>query len=234
MLIDTLQTIPYLGALPEAELRRLAARCTTRDVARGAMIFEEGRPAVALTVILAGRAKLVRTSSRGREQILHTEGPGATLGEVPVFDGGGYVASAVALAPSRVLSIPRDALLALCQRRPDVALGIVAVLARRLRGFADLVEDLALRDVTARVAGFLAAEAARTGSDQLTLTSTQEEIAARLGTVRELVSRGLSRLQEDGILTVRRHRVQIKDRGRLASVADHGAAAVERAPPRSG
>ncbi len=75
MLIDALQTLPYLRALPEAELRRLAARCTTRDVGRGAMIFEEGRPAVALTVILAGRAKLVRTSSRGREQIEHAPPP---------------------------------------------------------------------------------------------------------------------------------------------------------------
>lgn len=216
---DALGAIAYLRGLPAADLDRLAARCLVRAVARGQTVFEEGAPAAGLFVILAGRLKLVRSSPRGREQVLHAEGPGATLGEVPLFDGGGYVASAVAVEASRVLFVPGPALLDLC-RRPEVALGVIAVLARRVRTFAGLIEDLALRDVTARVAGFLVAESRRVGGDDLALPGTRDEVAARLGTVRELVSRALSHLARLGLIEVSGRRVRVRDRGRLADYAN--------------
>ena len=216
---DALGAIVYLRDLPAGDLDRLAARCRIRTVARGQTVFEEGAPAEGLVVILAGRLKLVRTSVRGREQVLHAEGPGATLGEVPLFDGGGYVASAVAVEDCRVLWVPGPALLELC-RRPAVALGVIAVLARRVRTFAGLIEDLALRDVTARVAGFLVAEARRVGGDELALPGTRDEVAARLGTVRELVSRALSHLARRGLIEVAGRRVRVRDRRRLADYAN--------------
>ena len=217
-----LRAIPYLRGVPVGELRALAARCMLRTTSRGGTVFVEGAPAEGLVVILEGRVKLARVSVRGREQILHTEGPGATLGEVPVFDGGGYVASAVSLVPSRLLVVSRAALLDLCRRRPEVALGIVNVLARRLRRFAALIEDLALRDVTARVAGYVADEVRHAGRDDVVLGGTRDEIAAHLGTVRELVSRALSRLRTEGILTLRGRSVRVLDRRRLVRLADRG------------
>lgn len=217
--IEGLRRVSWLAAVDASDLETLAGRSAVRVVARGAAVFEEGAPAEALHVVLAGRVKVVRASPAGREQALHVEGAGAALGEVPVFDGGGYVATAVALEEARVLAVPRVALLELCARRPAVALGVIAALARRVRAFAALVEDLALRDVTARVAGFLAAEARRTRGDTFVLPGTRDELAARLGTVRERVSRSLSSLQAAGAVRVRGRTVWVVDRGALLAVA---------------
>jgi|SRR5437867_6110581 len=125
-----LAAIPYLAALPARERADLASRCLLNNVAKGKVIFAEGEPATGLWVILAGRVRLVRISPRGREQTLHVESAGATLAEAPIFDGGGYVATALAETEARLLFVPRPALLDLCRRRPEVALGVIAVLAR--------------------------------------------------------------------------------------------------------
>ena len=215
---DVLAALPYLAGVPAAELQRLAARCAWRAVRRGGAIFREGEPALGLFVITEGRVKLARLSPAGREQVLHVEGAGASLGEVPVLDGGGYVATAVALTDARLLFVERAALFALCRRRPDVALGIIAVLARRLRRFAALIEDLALRDVTGRLAGFLLTEAPRAGGSFE--IGTQDELAARLGTVRELVSRSLTRLTAEGVISRTGRRIRVLDPKRLQALAD--------------
>lgn len=213
-----LATIPYLRTLPAAEVAVLARRCLVRRYARGDEIFAEGMPGAGLHAIIEGRVALLRVSARGREQVLHTEGAGATLGEVPVFDGGDYLASAIAREDTRVLFIPREALYEVCRRRPEVALGVIAVLARRLRGFAALIEDLSLRDVTARVARFLN-EAADGRNSAFQLPGTREEIGTRLGTVRELISRSLAGLEAAGVIELRGRRVRVLDRRRLAALA---------------
>jgi CRP/FNR family transcriptional regulator len=214
-----LRAIPYFRALPAADLRRIAARTQVREVRRGARVFEEGAPAGHLFVVIDGRVRLVRVSRGGREQVLHTEGPGATLGEVPLLDGGGYVATAVAAEPSRLLVVPREAIVDACRRHPDVALGIIRVLARRVRTFAGLVEQLALKDLTARTAALLLAESRAAGAPAFELPGTRDELAARLGTVRELVSRALGRLRAAGVVRVAGRRVTILDAPRLAELA---------------
>jgi CRP-like cAMP-binding protein len=103
-----------------------------KRIAKGKAIFAEGEAATGLWVVLAGRVRLVRMSRRGREQALHVESAGATLAEVPLFDGGGYVATALAETDARLLFVPRSALLDLCRQRPEIALGVIAVLARRV------------------------------------------------------------------------------------------------------
>jgi CRP/FNR family transcriptional regulator len=183
------------------------------------VLFDEGMPAAGVYVVLTGRVKLVRTSPRGREQVLHVEGPGATLAEVPVFDGGGYVATAVAAEDGEVLLVPRDALLDLCGRHPAVALAVIRTLAHRVRHFAALIEDLALRDVTARLARCLLDESRQAGEGWFRLSGTRDEIAARLGTVRERVSRSLGTLRSLGLVEVRGRLVGIIDPGRLGRVA---------------
>ena len=219
--VSGLAAIPYLASLSARDRTELAEPCRMREFDKGAIVFTEGEAATGLWVVLAGRVRLVRTSTRGREQVLHAESAGATLAEVPVFAGGGYVATAIAEADTRLLHVPGPAVLALCGRRPEVALGVIGVLARRLRAFAALIEDLALRDVTARLAGFLLGEARRAGSDVVDLPGTRDDVAARLGTVRELVSRSLSRLGADGMIAVRGRRVRLIDPRRLAALGAH-------------
>jgi CRP-like cAMP-binding protein len=221
---EVLARVPYFQSLSPAEIRDLVRRGATRTVAQGAHVFTEGEPCHGLFVIIEGTVDVRQTSEAGRAQSLHTEGSAATLGEVPLFDGGGYLASAVAVAPTRLLFLPRAALLALCRRRPAVALALLETLARRVRRFATLAADLAFREVTERVACHLEATARAEGrplmaGTTLELTLTQEQLATGLGTVRELVARALAQLRRSGVITQRGRRVTILDPARLATRA---------------
>jgi CRP/FNR family transcriptional regulator len=222
--LELLGRVVHFRPVPRAELRRLARRCRSLTLRRSELLFEEGQPCDELFIIAHGAVAIRQLSSRGREQVLHAEGPGATLGEGPLFDRGGYIASAVALEPTRVLMLPRTELLTLCRRHPAVALSFLGSMARRLRHFAGIVGDLALRSVLERLAHHLDALAtasgrATSGGIEVDLTLTQVELAARLGTVRELVARAFSQLQRSGVIARRRSRVLILDRARLAALA---------------
>lgn len=160
--------------------------------------------------------KVFRTSAHGREQVLHQEGPGATLGEVPLFDRAGYVASATAQTAARLFWLPRREVEDLCRRHPDVALAIVATMARRVRAFAGLAGDLALRSVRVRLGRLLLDEAHRTGrltaaGVEVMLPGTRDEIAARIGTVREPLSRALGALAREGLVAVHGRTVLLRD-----------------------
>jgi CRP/FNR family transcriptional regulator len=172
-------------------------------------------------IVAEGRVEIRQISLRGREQVFHTEGPGAALGEGPLFDGGGYIASAVALVPTRLLFLPRAEVLRLCQRRPVVAVAMLKTLARRVRHFAGIVSDLAFRPVTERLARYLntiVEEPIKRGT-VIELTLTQAQLAARLGTVRELVARAFAQLEESEVISRDRSRVIIRDPARLGALA---------------
>lgn len=217
---ERLKRVSYFASLPAAELRRVATRCAARTLRRGELLFEEGQPCRGLFVVAEGAVQIRQTSLRGREQVFHAEGPGGTLGEGPLFDRGGYIGTAVATEPTRVLFLHRVDLLDLCRRHPAVALSILETLARRVRHFAEIVSDLAFRPVPERLARYidsLARSVAPGTAVELDLTQTQ--LAARLGTVRELVARALSQLEASGVITRKRSRIVIRDPGRLAALA---------------
>jgi len=222
--------VAYFRSLPSARLRALAGRCRARALAAGETLFEEGGPCSGLFIVAAGRIEIRQTSLRGRDQVFHTEGPGATLGEGPLFDRGGYIASAIALTPSRVLFLPRAEVVALCRRHPDVALATLESLARRLRRFAGIVSELAFHPVKERVARYIQNAAA--GHDAVfDLPLTHAQLAARLGTVRELVARALAQIERAGAIERRGKRVVIRDRARLEACA-RGDADAEESPGR--
>jgi CRP/FNR family transcriptional regulator len=226
--VAALKRSAYFRKLPPAELERLARRCRSRALRRGEHAFEAGDACPGLLVIAEGAVEMRQISPRGREQVLHAEGVGATLGEAPLFDGQGYVASAVAVAPTRLLLLPRETVLDLCRRRPDVALAMLEAMAGRVRRFAALAEDLAFRQVIERLARHLELAAGIAGRPLspgavVDLGLTHEQLAARLGTVRELVSRAFRQLEHGGAVKRSRSRVTIRDPERLAEIARAGA-----------
>jgi len=218
---EVLRRVPYFASLSAIELSRLAGRCSARSLEAGEVLFEEGQPCRGLFIVADGLVEIRQISLRGREQVFHTEGSGATLGEAPLFDGGGYIASAVALAPTRILFLARAELVRLCQRRPAVALAIVRTMARRVRHFANIVSDLSFRPVAERLARHLDASLAGPVKPGMSvdLELTQAQLAARLGTVRELVARAFSELEKTGVISRDRSRVVIRDPARLAALA---------------
>jgi CRP-like cAMP-binding protein len=221
---DPLGRAAHFRFLPAVERRRLLERGTERALKAGEVLFAEGEPCRGLHILLEGRVELRQVSPRGREQVLHSEGPGATLGEAPLFDRGGYVASAVAVASTRVLFVPRAEVIALFGRYPAVALSLLGTLARRVRRFAELAGSLTFRPVHERLAHYIATAAgqpARRVPAGLTvdLDLTQEQLAAHVGTVRELVARALSQLEKSGVIARDRSRITIRDPVRLARLA---------------
>jgi CRP-like cAMP-binding protein len=134
-----------------------------------------------------------------------------------------HCSTAVATSPrlSRpVLFLRRADLLSLCHRHPTVALSILETLARRVRLFAEIVSNLAFRPVSERLARYLSMRAGSVAArTDLELDLTQAQLAARLGTLRELVARAFSQLEESGIITRKRRRIVIRDPARLDALA---------------
>ena len=186
---------------------------------RGACLFTAGDAPAGVFLIVRGRIKLLRHSEEGREQVLHEEGPGSTLAEVPVFDGQGYVASAVAAEDSEVFFVPAAPLLSALDRCPGSARQVIHVLAARIRKLAGVVEDLSHRAVVQRVAAYLCREAAHARSDRFDLGVTRDELAAHAGTVREQASRALSQLKASGVIEVAGRRIVIRDAASLRRIA---------------
>lgn len=221
---DPLARTAHFRLLPPAERRRLLGHCTERALTAGGVLFAEGEPCRGLYILVEGRVELRQLSPRGREQVLHTEGPGATLGEAPLFDHGGYVASAVAAVPTRALFVPRAEVIALLRRHPAIAVSLLETMARRVRRFADMAGSLAFRPVHERLAHYIATAAGESGRPvaaglTVDLALTQEQLAARLGTVRELVARAFSQLEARGVITRKRARIVIQDSTLLAALA---------------
>jgi len=221
---DPLGRTAHFRLLPPAERRRLLGQCTERVLKVGEVLFAEGEPCRGLYILVEGRVELRQLSPRGREQVLHTEGPGATLGEAPLFDHGGYVASAVAAVPTRALFVPRADVIALLRRHPAIAVSLLETMARRVRRFADMAGSLTFHAVPERLAHYIVTAAGESerplaAGMLVDLALTQEQLAARLGTVRELVARAFSQLEARGVITRKRARIVIRDPERLAALA---------------
>jgi CRP/FNR family transcriptional regulator len=194
-----LGNVPYFTALAVPDLEALAATCRTRTLEAGESILLEGELAEGLYVVLSGRVRVFKSSPEGREQVLIVLSPGETFNDVPVFDGGPNPASADAAGPgASVCLVPSAVVARLLSTNPVVALSVTRVLASRLRHLTVLVEDLALRQIIQRVARLLLDESASgSGSVQL----THQEMAARVGTAREVVSRALRELERRGAIS---------------------------------
>jgi CRP-like cAMP-binding protein len=222
--LAALRSTQLFRSLEVEELRALAGRAIERTLVREEVLFIAGEEARGLYVIVSGAVRAFRSGADGREQVIHTERAGATLAEVPVFDNGTYPATAVADEDSVVLFIAKEDVLRACLEHPKIPLAALKILAGRLRRHAELVEALSLREVGQRLARLLLTEAATHGERSgggttFDLVMTNGQIAARVGTVRDVVSRALARLQQDGLIVLENRRVTIPDEGLLAAYA---------------
>ena len=208
--VDCLRTLAQVGifaGLSDAELSFLAQRTMTRRYSPGETIFSEGQPCAGLYVIERGNIRIYKTSAGGREQVLSIDGPGNSIAEVPVFDGGNYPASASAVDDATLLFVSKQDFQSLCLTHPQVALKVLRVVGARLRRLVGIIEELSFTTVRHRLAAFLLRLAQSEGKPcaggiEIVLPAGHQELASQIGTVRELVSRNLSRLQAEGVLKV--------------------------------
>ena len=211
-----LRKTAMFASLTETEMRALRARVSGKRFERGELLFNEGDPCTGLFLVASGKIRIFKLSAGGREQVLAVEGPGSSFAELPVFDGGNYPASASALEDSEVLFISRTDFQNFCREHPEVALKVIAVVGSRLRRLVGIIEDLSFTTVRQRLIAVLLRMAQASGVPskegiRVELTMSHQDLAAELGTVRELVSRNLSRLQAEGYLEVEGRRIVVKD-----------------------
>jgi CRP-like cAMP-binding protein len=225
--ITALKGTRLFEELDENTLRVLAEHAVERRFQKDEVLFVAGEEARGLYVIVEGAVRAFRVSLDGREQVIHVERAGATIAEVPVFDDGTYPSTAAAEEDTTVLFIDKRDVQHLCLEHPKITLAALKVLAGRLRRCAELVEALSLREVGQRLARFLLAEARRSGAPaengiSINLSQTNQQIAARIGSVREVVSRAFTRLQHDGLIIVEGRRAIIPDEAALEAFAGQG------------
>jgi CRP-like cAMP-binding protein len=171
-------------------------------------------------VVQTGNIRIFKSSAGGREQVLAIDGPGSSVAELPVFDGGNYPASAQAVNDCTLLFFSRQDFQSLCLQHPQVALKVLRVIGGRLRKLVGIIEELSFTTVRHRLIALLVrlgkSDGVRNGdSVVLTLPANNSELAAQIGTVRELVSRNLSRLQSEGLIQVDNRKLEIPSLMRL-------------------
>ncbi len=207
--------VPIFSGLTDSELSFLAQRVVPRHCSPGEMVFGEGQPCSGLYVVECGHIRIFKSAANGREQVLSIDGPGSSVAEIPVFDGGNYPASGAAIDNATLLFVSKRDFHALCLAHPEVALKVLRVVGGRLRRLVGIIEELSFTTVRHRLASFLLRLAQREGKRaeggvEIALPANQD-LASQIGTVRELVSRNLSRLQAEGLLKIEGRSVIISD-----------------------
>ena len=215
-----LKLVPIFSSLSEQEFAFLTSHLLQRKYSAGEQIFGEGDPCAGLYVVQSGNVRIFKSSAGGREQVLSIDGPGSSIAELPVFDGGNYPASAQAISDSTLLFFSRQDFHALCVQHPEVALKVLRVVGGRLRRLLGIIEELSFTTVRHRLIALLVRlgkiEGVRNGDTiTLTLSANNSELAAQIGTVRELVSRNLSRLHAEGLIQVDNRALEIPSLKRL-------------------
>lgn len=212
-----LRQVSFCTDLPEATIEALATIAIPLKRPAGTLIQLEGDPAEAMYIVTEGRVKISRVSSSGREQVLHILTAGQHFNAVAVFDGGPCPANAQALTDVEFLALPRDAMRAVIEQHPALALALLREFTGRLRHMVNLVEELALHTVQGRLAGLLLAQAEAAERGEAVAPLTQAEMAARLGTVREMVGRTLKNFEALGLIRLDRGMITVIDREGLVS-----------------
>jgi len=215
-----ISSIPLFNDLSVDQRLELADIAAEKIFTRGRTIFSEGDAGDGFYAVASGRVKVFKLSPDGREQILHILGPGEIFGEVPVFAGSRFPANSAAMEESRVIYFRRDSLIGLIEKNPSIAMGMLAMLSKRLRMFASLIDDLSLKEVPGRLASYiLYISKKETGSSDIELDITKGQLASLLGTIPETLSRILARMSGQGIIECDGPRIKIRDKQGLEDLA---------------
>jgi CRP-like cAMP-binding protein len=214
--LDLLKSIPYFSGLNDAELALIGKSVFEKKAERGEILAFEGAPADVLFFVVNGVVKVYKISADGKEQIFRIIRPGDSFNDVPVLSGGMNLASAAAMGPVTLNGIKKKDLENIVATHPRLAMNLVHVLSRRVEELMSLVEDFSFRHVSGRVAKILLEYIGGEGEKP---RLTQQEIAAIIGTAREMVGRSLKNLEEEGAIKVERNRILITDKEILKDIA---------------
>ena len=222
-ILDIINKIPAFNGLSEKQLNEIKSIAVDRRFKKGEIIFTEGDEGNGFYVVIDGQVKIFKLSPEGKEQILHIFGSGDPVGEVAVFAGRSFPANAEAITATRVLFFPRTAFLDLISANPSLAMKMLAVLSMRLRQFTIQVENLSLKEVPGRLAGYLIVlSEEQQNEEEVTLPISKGQLASLLGTIPETLSRIFAKMSTQGLITVQGRRIQLLDLPGLEDVSEQG------------
>ncbi|MFO7749113.1 MAG: Crp/Fnr family transcriptional regulator [Desulfobacteraceae bacterium] len=218
--MEIISSTPLFKGLKEDHLTQLISVAERRGYKKGELIFSEGDEADGFYIVETGKIKVYKLSFEGKEHILHIYGPGKPFGEVPVFSGKNFPAFSQAVEPSSCLFFPRRAIVQLISDNPALALNMLAVLSARLREFTVMVENLALKEVPARIASyFLVLIGEQENTAAITLPVSKVQLAGLLGTAPETLSRILGKMANDNLIRLNNKEITILDLDGLEALA---------------
>ncbi len=210
--LNALRNCRYFGSASSEVLSELTPGMSLRRYTAGETVFTEGAPCLGLHIVESGRVKLYKLSPRGREMILRTLEAGESFNEVPVFDGGRNPVNVTALSESLIWVVHHETIRRTMTKHPEMAADIIVNLSQNLRMLVGLVEEIAFLQVTNRLARLIYSLPEEQLQGKGAARLTQDDLAARLGTVREVVARSLKELEYSGAIQVARRKIMIVDK----------------------
>lgn len=221
---EILKRSHLFSGLTEPEVGQIETIGIKKNYQKGQLIFSEGQKATGFFINLSGQVKIYKISADGREQILHIISPSEAFAEAALFTGSTYPAFAESLTQTRLLYFPKESFLGLILKNPQLSLNMIGGLSSLLRRFVDLVEELSLKDVSARVSKHLLDLSIRSGHKEgegivFELEVSKTQLASRLGTISETLSRAFRKLQNQKIIRVEGKKITILNRGALEEIS---------------
>jgi CRP/FNR family transcriptional regulator len=224
MSTDLLRRCPLFAGLREEELKRIRAIANLKQVGKREILFSDGEEAKGFYVILSGKIKLYKISSEGKEQILHIVSAPDAFAEAALFLEGSYPAFAEALTESQLLFFPKRDFIQLIEKNPKLSINMIVSLSHFLRRFASLIEELSLKEVSSRMAKYLIDLSMRLSKEgkspkEVELDLSKTQLASKLGTISETLSRTLAKMKAKGIIDVKKNKILILNRDALEEMA---------------
>jgi CRP-like cAMP-binding protein len=224
MSVEQLRRCPLFSGLREEDLKRIRAIALPKHVAKKGILFSEGEEARGFYVILTGRIKLFKISPGGKELILHVVSAPDAFAEASLFLEGKYPAFAQALSDSQLLFFPGREFIQLIERNPRLSINMIVSLSTFLKRLAVLIEELSLKEVSSRIAKYvmdLSTRGAKEGKSlrEVELDLSKTQLALRLGTISETLSRTLSKMKAKRIIDVQKNKIVILNREALELLA---------------
>jgi len=224
MSTELLKRCPLFAGLREDDLKRIRAIALPKQIGKREILFGEGEEAKGFYVILSGRVKLYKISPDGKEQILHIVSAPDAFAEAALFFEGSYPAFAEALADSQLLFFPKRDFIQLIERNPQLSINMIVSLSHFLRRFTSLIEELSLKEVSSRVAKYLldlSLKSAKEGKNpkEIELDLSKNQLASKLGTISETLSRTLTKMRAKEVIDVKKNRILILNRKFLEKMA---------------
>jgi CRP/FNR family transcriptional regulator len=224
MSIELLRRCPLFAGLKEDDLKRIRAIASLRQIEKKEVLFSDGEEARGFYVILSGKVKLFKVSPEGKEQILHIVSAPDAFAEAALFLEGTYPAFAEAMTDSQLLYFPKRDFIQLIEKNPQLSINIIVTLSHFLKRFASLIEELSLKEVSSRIAKYvvdLSIKSSKEGKSpkEVELDLSKTQLALKLGTISETLSRTLAKMKAKRIIDVKKNRIIILNREALEELA---------------